>query len=203
MTQKEYIVKVWPFYMRLEKDFIEALNYVEFSEDNYATYSVEFERLLLSICSEIDVLCKLLCREIDPAQSPSKFFDYAAILCGFNDFTSSKVYFEKTGIEVTPFFTMTPQNSPSWWQAYNKVKHTRTENKNYKKGNLENVFMSLSALYILNRFYCKMISTSRLNNEPNPRSQIFNMVGWQINIPVGNGFFQVLYPNGSMGLIHE
>ena len=203
MTLQEYNTNVWAFYLRLENDFIKSLNYVEFTTDNYSTYSIEFERLLLSICSEVDVLCKLLCKEIAPAQSPSKIFEYTSILCGFSDFASSKVRFERTGLEIAPFSTMTPQCSPSWWQAYNKVKHARTENENYKNGNLENVFMSLSALYILNRYYCKKITTSRLNNEPNPRSQLFNMVGWQINIPVGNGFFQVLSPNGSMGLNHE
>lgn len=203
MTLQEYNTKVWPFYLRLESAFIDSLNYVEFAEDNYSAYSIEFEQLLLSIGSEVDVLCKLLCKEIDPNQSPSNICQYATILCGFNDFVSAKVRFERTALEVTPFSTLAPQNSPSWWQAYNKVKHSRTENENYKMGNLENAFMSLSALYMLNRYYCQKITTSRLNNEPNPKSQLFNMVGWQINIPVGNGFFCVLRPNGNMGLEHE
>ena len=203
MTRQEYNSKIWSFYLRLEKDFIESLNYVEFSEDNYPTYSVEFERLLLSICSEIDVLCKLLCREIDVTQTPNKFFEYAGILCSFEDFVSAKVRFENSGQEFAPFSEMTLTESPSWWKAYNKVKHERTDNNNYKKGNLENVFLALSALYMTNRYYCKKISTSRLNNEPNPRSQLFNMVGWQINIPAGNGFFQVLGSNGNIGLAHE
>ena len=44
MNIQEYNTKVWAFYLRLEKDFIEALNYVEFAEDNFSTYSIEFER---------------------------------------------------------------------------------------------------------------------------------------------------------------
>ena len=203
MTLQEYNTKVWPFYLRLENAFIDSLNYVEFATDNYFTYSIEFERLLLSICSEVDVLCKLLCKEIDPSQCPSGFFKGIPILCGFGDFVSSKVRFERVAFEVSPFIGMTPQDSPRWWKAYNDVKHNRTDNENYKKGNLENVFMALSALYLLNRYYCKTISKQALNNEPNPRSRLFNMVGWQINIPIGNGFYNVLGSDGSLGLQHE
>ena len=203
MTLQEYNANVWAFYLRLENDFINSLNYVHFESDNFSTYSIEFERLLLSIGSEVDVLCKLLCKEINPLQSPSNIFQYATILCNFGDFTSTKVRFERTGLEVSPFSGLTTQDSPHWWQAYNKVKHNRTEKEHYKKGNLENVFTALAALYMLNRYYCKKIAPSRLNNEPNPRSALFNIVGWQVNIPIGNGFFQVLRTSGSMGIEHE
>lgn len=133
MTLQEYSTNVWPFYLRLEDDFLTSLNYVNFAPDNYSTYSIEFERLLLSICSEIDVLCKLLCKKIDPDKSPSAILEYASILCGFGSFISTKIRYERNALEVSPFSTLTPQSSPSWWQAYNKVKHNRTEHENYKK----------------------------------------------------------------------
>jgi hypothetical protein len=157
MNIQEYNTKVWAFYLRLEKDFIEALNYVEFAEDNFSTYSIEFERLLLAICSEVDVLCKLLCKEIAPTESPKTILEYASILCGYNDFSVCEVCFERTKGIYTPFSDLTTIDSPSWWKAYNKVKHQRTDDDNYKKCNLENVFKSLSALYVLNRYYCKEI----------------------------------------------
>ena len=114
VTLQEYNANVWSFYLRLENDFIDSLNYVHFSPNNYSTYSIEFERLLLSICSEIDVLCKLLCKVIDPNRSPSKILEYANILCSFGNFVSTKVRFEKTALEVSPFSALTPQSSPSW-----------------------------------------------------------------------------------------
>lgn len=203
MTIQEYNTKVWAFYLRLERDFIESLNYVEFAPDNYATYSVEYEKQLLSICSEIDVLCKLLCKEIEPSQSPGKIYEYAEILCGYSGLTAANLRFETTGQCFVPFDGWTKSNSPTWWQAYNKVKHNRTESDNYKKGNLENVFMALAGLYVLNRYYCKKISTSGVFNEPSPKSQIFSMVGWQSSISIGNGFAYLLKPDGSMGLVHE
>lgn len=203
MKPEEYRIKVWPFYLRLEADFIAALNYVEFSTDNYATYSIDFERQLLSICSEIDILCKLLCERIDSTQSPSKILQYASILCNYGHFTATRVRFERNGVEVIPFSDLTTQNSPSWWSAYNAIKHRRVENENYKKGNLENVFKALAALYVLNRYYCKEIATSSLSSEPSPKSQLFSIVGWPVNIALGNGFYHVLNLDGSMSLMCE
>lgn len=203
MTIQEYNTKVWAFYLCLEKDFIETLNYVEFAEDNFSTYSIEFERLLLAICSEVDVLCKLLCKEITPMKSPEKILEYADILCRYNDFSICKVCFERTKEIFTPFIDLTITESPSWWKAYNKVKHQRTDNNNHKKGNLKNVFKALSALYALNRYYCREIATSSVFNEPTPKSQLFSMVGWQSTITIGNGFAYVLNPNGSMDLLHD
>ena len=203
MKLEEYNQKIWSFYLRLEADFITSLNYVDFSTDNYTTYSIDFERQLLSICSEVDILCKLLCQKIDSTQSPVKIFEYASILCNYDHFTSTKVHFDRNALDVVPFFDWTTQSSPSWWRAYNAVKHNRIENENYKMGNLENVFMALSALYLLNRYYCKAIATSSLCNEPSPKSQLFSIVGWPVNIALGNGFYHVLDPDGGMDLSHE
>ena len=54
MTLQEYNVKVWPFYLRLENDFLNTLNYVEFSEDNFSTYSIEYEKqkIIGSMCPD-------------------------------------------------------------------------------------------------------------------------------------------------------
>ena len=203
MTLQEYSTKIWPFYLRLEKDLLTTLNYVEFSQDNFLTYSVEFEKQLLSICSEVDVLCKLLCKEIDPSRSSSKINEYADILTGINGFTSAKVIFGQDGEKYTPFIGWTTEDSPSWWKAYNKVKHERITSENYKKGNLGNVFMALTGLYSLNRYYCRQISGGRLVNEPSPKSQVFSMEGWRVCIPVGNGFVQVLEEDGSVSMRYD
>lgn len=201
MNIEEYNSKVWAFYLRLEKDFIESLNHVEFAEDNYSTYSIEFERLLLAICSEVDVLCKLLCKEIAPTESTSKILEYANILCGYNNFTTSEVCFERIKKNFVPFKDLSIEDTPTWWKAYNKVKHERTGNDNYKKGNLENVFMALAGLYSLNRHFCKEISTSTVFNEPTPKSQLFTMEGWCSSTPLSNGFALVTHTDGSMSMM--
>ena len=203
MTLQEYNVNIWPFYLRLENDFLKTLNYVEFSEDNFSTYSIEYEKQLLSICSEVDVLCKLLCKYVDSAKSPAKINEYADILIQNSDITSLSVCFERIGKVFTPFDGWTASDSPNWWKAYNKVKHERTDGNNYKKGNLQNVFMALAGLFVLNRLYCKRITAGRLIQEPSPKSQLFTMVGWRVCIPEGNGFVRVIDTNGSMSLRWE
>lgn len=92
------------------------------------------------------------------------------------------------------------KNSPIWWKAYNKVKHARMEKQNYKRGNLGNVFYALASLYVFNRYYCKAISMERGLKEPTLKSRLFSMVGWEVRIPVGNGFMALLRPNGNIGL---
>ena len=201
MTVQEYNVRIWPFYLRLEEEFLNSLNYVEFSKDNFKTYSIEYEKQILSIGSEVDILCKLLCKEVAPDSSPNQIQEYREILYD---------YYENIGIEqvtclidgrtYSPIKSWTKKNSPIWWKAYNKVKHARMEKQNYKRGNLGNVFYALASLYVFNRYYCKAISMERGLKEPTLKSQLFSMVGWEVRSPVGNGFMASLRPNGNIGL---
>ena len=55
----------WSYYMSLEDDLIETSRYVEICEDNFDTYSTRFTRLMLSAASEVDVVAKILCGQID------------------------------------------------------------------------------------------------------------------------------------------
>ena len=203
MTVQEFETKVWTFYLRLEKEFMDTLTYVEFSQDNFLTYSIEYEKQLLSIGSEVDVLCKLLCKEIDSSQRPVNMDQYANILCGYGNLITTKITFRLNWQDYIPFNGWSIGNNPSWWKAYNKVKHERLKNENYKQGNLENVFMALAGLYVLNRFYFRKIKQSNLELSPNPQSQLFTVVGWDVCVPKGNGFYDVLRADGSMGFVHE
>jgi hypothetical protein len=49
---------------------------------------------------------------------------------------------------ILPFDTPNISENPSWFKAYNKLKHDRNVNQVY--GNLENCLTALSALFILN-----------------------------------------------------
>ncbi|RZS94080.1 hypothetical protein [Cuneatibacter caecimuris] len=203
MTRQEFEIRVWPYYLRLEREFIETLNYVEFSEDNFLTYSIEYEKQLLSICSEIDMLCKELCKEIDADKELRHIYQYAEILCDYQNISEIKIIFEINQKKYIPFDGWTVSDSPKWWKAYNKVKHDRLKNNNFKSGNLENVFMALAGLYLLNRIYFRQIKNCGLEIGPNPPSQIFSVDEWNICIHVGNGFYYVLIPDGSMSFTHE
>lgn len=203
MTVQEYETKVWPFYLRLEKEFMNTLTYVEFSEDNFSTYSIEYEKQLLSVGSEVDMMCKLLCKEIDAFSNASNMDQYAKLLCTYNDLTTTQILFQVNRNSYIPFDGWTEGNNPSWWKAYNRVKHERLKDENYKQGNLKNVFVSLAGLYVLNRFYFKVIKQSSLELSPNPQSQLFTIVGWNVCIPIGGGYHRVIGEDGSMAVEYD
>lgn len=54
MTFDEYRTNYWRMFLVLEKELVETLDYVELNTNNYATTSIVFSKLLLSIGAEID-----------------------------------------------------------------------------------------------------------------------------------------------------
>lgn len=203
MTKDEYTRKLWMYYIRLEEEFCSTMNYVEFTQDNFQTYSKEYNKLLLSIGAEADIVFKHLCHLVDSTSHPTKIPEYAKILCNYEGITSNKVEFAYSKEEYMPFENWSEDNSPSWWKAYNSIKHDRTNNENEKKGNLENVFLALAGLYILNRYLCKLICAGTVMQEPSTPSKVFTMSGWDRYIHLGNGFVRVLHADGSMSLVAE
>ena len=80
--------------------------------------------------------------------------------------------------------------TPSWWDIYNKVKHTRTKTVNgiesFKQANQINVLLAFSALYQLEMYFYKEINQRRTVakkiNIPIPQSQYFRIKNWPDNI---------------------
>ncbi len=65
----DYILR--NYYILLEKEFAETLEYITLDADNYNVYSARYIKLLLQIGSEIDINAKLLCSQYN-AQKPSR-----------------------------------------------------------------------------------------------------------------------------------
>ena len=55
-----FVKNYWNYYRELEKEFINTRKYVEFSTENWNTYSLEYLKLFQTICSEIDVVGKAM-----------------------------------------------------------------------------------------------------------------------------------------------
>ena len=72
-----------------------------------------------------------------------------------------------------------------------------------KLANLKNVFNALAALFILNRYLCKIVCSNKIMKEPEIKSNLFTMVGWDICILEGNGFVRRLSTNGNMSVLVE
>ena len=201
MTIQEYNTNIWMFYLQLENDFYNTLGFVEFSEDNFSTYSKEYAKQLLAIGSEVDIVCKELCKNIAPNQPRNNISTYAEVLCNYENFTSEKVIYEYTGEEFEPIRGWTSNDSPRWWRAYNSVKHDRLDSDNQKKANLENVFNALAGLYMLNRFLCKKVCEGNTINEPEIKSRLFKMKGWGVTTRIGGDFALRTIENGNIGIL--
>src|SRR5690554_5005922 len=52
----------WDYYISLEDDLIATKRYVDFCDNNMSTYSIEFARIILSTCAEIDMVFKEICK---------------------------------------------------------------------------------------------------------------------------------------------
>ena len=53
--------RFWDYYRAIEDDLIAASRYVDIVKDNLCCYSIEFARLLLVVCAELDMAFKELC----------------------------------------------------------------------------------------------------------------------------------------------
>lgn len=153
---KEY----FDYYLELENDFFDTESYVTIEEDNYKTYSIQYTKLYLSICGEIDCILKELCRNIDSTNIANSINSYYPIVTkSFENFKQEGVYFKKEKIELYPWEEWKEELSPKWWKYYNKIKHQRldeepdTNTPYYKFANLENVLNALAALYIVEQYY--------------------------------------------------
>ena len=64
----------WKYYISLEKQFLDTERYVEFDYiNNGKAYSVEYLKLFQAVCSEVDVVGKVLAGALDPSFAPTKY----------------------------------------------------------------------------------------------------------------------------------
>lgn len=196
MTRDEFCKNHWDYYMVLEKDFLETERYVSFElGDNYIytgssssdpqnsnTHSVEYIKQYQAICSEVDVIMKTICVELNNPTANRMDTGYTpTILQVWPNIKQQKVMFKE--IELQPFINWEKSpnyHSPDWWTPYNNVKHARISN--YKCANLKNVVNALAGLFILENYLVKFIGDR--DNEmdvPNDEAKLFEMIGWHTN----------------------
>jgi hypothetical protein len=142
----------WNFYLSLDNDLLNLSRYIEFSENNYDTFSIEISRMLFAAGSEIDVIAKQLCKILEAGSTPSRINQYRdVVMHNIPRFASEKVFIDRYGLEFQPWSNWNEGKSPNWWLSYNHVKHQR--DLYFKEANLKNVINSLGALLILNFYY--------------------------------------------------
>lgn len=198
MTKEEFISKIWGYYIMLENNFVSTFQYVEPSDSNNTTYSKEYNKLLLSIGSEIDVVCKEMCKKIESKTHDDvknyKISDYKRVISNYNNFINETCKYKINTEDLQPWNEWNTKDSPTWWKNYNSLKHDRLLNDNHKLGSYINVRNSLAALYIL----CRVLYKNNYQLEPTPKSQLFSMNGWKIYNELGGGFVDVIDEHGNL-----
>ncbi|MFQ6773132.1 MAG: hypothetical protein ACLRFG_01485 [Clostridia bacterium] len=163
----QFINDIWKYYQMLENDLLSLEKYVALEKDNYSTYSNEFVKLYQSICAEIDVVAKILCRLLGK-ENVDRLDKYKLVICErLPLFTYTKLNLRSDKLEeLQPWIEWSNDKCPIWWTLYNKVKHERMtictdiekyEHKYYyQAANLENILNSMAALLVL-EFYCILL----------------------------------------------
>jgi len=138
----------WRYFLTLEQDFERTTRFVEPVAANFSTFSIEFARLLLATCSEIDVVAKVFCQAFNATPMPSKIDGYrVAISSQFPQFHTLKVELPRFAIDFQPWLSWGSGTNPSWWTDHNKVKHERHEH--FARARLEASLHALGGLYAL------------------------------------------------------
>lgn len=155
MTELE-VKRHWDYAELLNEELGNATRYVELDEANFATYSLEFTRIILTACSEVEVVCRHLCDLAYPERN--NYFTEnkvgmkklaKSILAKYPKIYQAKMSTPRLGEDIFPFAPWKEgcKDVLPWWYAYNRVKHNRgTE---YKKATLENAVYSVAGLLVI------------------------------------------------------
>lgn len=158
----------WNYFLSIEDDVLELSRWIELVEKNYKTYSIELARLLMTSCSEVDVIAKLLCRDFFESPRAETIGAYQTVLCEqVPGIASAQIRVPRFGLVLSPFERwQEPDRPPLWWTANNKVKHHRSEH--FDQATLKNTLNAVAGL-----FYLLVVYYGRLNQHIPSEPKIF------------------------------
>lgn len=157
--------RYWSHFLALEADFAATSRYVEFSQQNFATFSVEYAKLLLAIGSEVDVLCKVICEKLDSAAKRDNVDEYRTCITAHSQIATEEILVRRYNLAFKPWDAWAHGKNPDWWRSYNDVKHHRDEY--FHKANLEHCANAISGLFVI-VIYCHKAEKSTEVLEPYP-----------------------------------
>jgi hypothetical protein len=139
----------WNYFLSVEADLERLSRYVEFDEANYECFSVEIARILMAAAAEADVVCKQICRKLNPRSKAENIHKYREeIAPAFPVIPRFEVLAPRYQLRLKPWDNWNePNEAPLWWTAYNKLKHER--HKEYKRASLKNALNAVSGLFIV------------------------------------------------------
>ena len=161
----------WNYFLVLESDLQHLARYIEYSSKNDRVFSQEISHIFLATSSEVDVVLKALCKQIDTSFKGENITSYRKFLNPrFPKISRLSVNLPRYGRNLIPWDNWRGNKKPIWWDDYNKVKHNRDEK--YELANLKNAIASLAGLFIANLYFCKEKAE---NGELEPAPQVFKI----------------------------
>jgi hypothetical protein len=154
----------WNYFLAIEKDLENISRYIEFSEDNLETYSIELTHILLSASSEVDVILKQICLLIDSSQTAKDIDRYRDLIKNkLSNLINEEISIDRFGISCKPWENWSGDQNPDWWRSYNNVKHRRHEC--FQEANLRNTINAVGALLIVVTYYYQLSFSKEINSQ--------------------------------------
>lgn len=197
MTRKELDQQYWQYYLLLEKRFIDSIEYVELSIDNFDSFSNSYALLIQAIGAELDTVFKVYCGfntadrkcitdyviAIDAEENQQNPCEYPI--------RNQKILIREYNLEIQPFMdwdAARPADSLSWWKGFIGLKHNRYDNRKF--ANQENALNILGALYLLEMKLLKRITEGTDELDVFDKgSALFSLREWSIKaIPMSEAF---------------
>ncbi|MEQ1879483.1 MAG: hypothetical protein ABL878_00760 [Burkholderiales bacterium] len=126
----------WRYFLALEQDVERTTRFVEPHPSNYKAFSIELARLIISACSEVDVVAKVLCEAIDPSAHATNMDQYRAVIHKrYPRIHETLVEIPRFGLVMEPWKERGTGPNPGWWRGHQLVKHQR--HKHFGQADLE------------------------------------------------------------------
>lgn len=164
MLTEQEILHYWNYAELLNEELGNTARFVEPDESNYQTYSLAYTNIILSSCSEVEIICRLLCQAIDKDHdytTPEKWVEMKdiskTIQTRFPHIYQARAALLQKSEYIYPFKiweTNKRANLP-WWKEYGLIKHYR--HQKFSDATLENALNSVAALIILNSYLYKTV----------------------------------------------
>lgn len=166
----------WPIYLKLENEFKELSYYITIDRKQLKTYSIHIADLILRAVAECENIASELCKRENIKFRDKKghirnsvyFNEYIDALDSIFNLAEKHVAITYDNVasdcfdcKINPFLKDTIKENGKekkilvWYHAYNKIKHDRV--KHFRKANIENLILSLSALFMLNVYFMDQV----------------------------------------------
>ncbi len=157
----------WNYLLALDADLVQLSRYIDFQPDNFECFSIEMARIFLAAASEVDVVCKQVCRQINVRSKADNINQYRnEIVAAYPYIPEFAVLLPRFGLTLHPWDEWKKKGAvPIWWTSYNKVKHERAAH--FNRANLKNTINSVAGLFVMVlHLYEKNAATGELAPPP-------------------------------------